>query len=509
MGVIVSYNLLTPERCYNSCIHQQKMAANSTVFSVLETGHVDAIAFSWASIGIAVITAIFQGLVAALASMTESSMQWTFRFRLALVEHWWWTFVSVLLLTSLVMSIIAFTAGKGGDPVSVLALSSASFLAMVQYLLPAWQHREYVETRWLAWSGDSRTAIKKEHQWLCGSHEEWTKLVRRYRPRLRRLQTTPSDYYGWSLRSNNGIRIDPTDLIRVLDDTDLQTVDSEKAKPATGIYTNADPTATTVSFRWGREQRFCRRVSRAVSAMPFCLLTSNPKTADGYDGKGLAIAMGILGRNKGLQPWKLVFHMSSQTSSSLENSSTWTPRPAKVLRSFYKYTLQAQYGGLGEQFVNASVELALLMADVPSRVRDLWLKAGLEHQCLHTDALLNQVTRSQCSDEERRATLSAHYESNFVSMIISLNSIDVDVLSAKQGHDISTLRRPDVTCTGLLLKARGQARPSWWTNDDIRRLRRREIESLSINVDWRTQAAHLVGLEGWPAGLETGESAWA
>ncbi|KAF7512221.1 hypothetical protein GJ744_002383 [Endocarpon pusillum] len=108
----------------------------------------------------------------------------------------------------------------------------------------------------------------------------------------------------------------------------------------------------------------------------------------------------------------------------MENSSTWTPRPAKVLRSFYRKTLEGQYGGLGPDFVAAAVELALLMADMPYWAIDAWLKAGLEHQLLETNHFLATEVLQQCSTEERSAALAAHYESSYVSMIMSLNNMN-------------------------------------------------------------------------------------
>ena len=320
-------------------------------------------ALSWASIALAVFTAICQGLVSALTFMTESSSQWTFRFRLALLEHLWWTAVSILLFISLAMSSWAFASGTGGDPVSVLALSSATFLAMVQYMLPAWNQRHYTLTRWYAWTGDSRTAIKSTYKPYRRGPALWTNLARGCHPRLKKLQPTPSDWYGWTVLPQSSIPFNPTDILRVLDDGDSSIIDTESHEDFIGVYAEADENSPTVSLLWGRKQNFGRVVSRAVSSMPLNLLRSSPRTMDGYDGRGLTLAMGILGRNKGLQPWKLVYRSKAQVSRHMENSSRWTPRPSKVLRSFYKQALHTQYHGLGDDYVDAAVELALLLLD--------------------------------------------------------------------------------------------------------------------------------------------------
>lgn len=458
-------------------------------------------AFSWGAIGLAVLTAIFQGLVTALAFMTESSSRWTFRFRLALVEHLWWTFVSVLLLCSLVMSAIAFTSGQGGDPVSVLALSSATFLAVVQYSVPAWQHRRYTLVRWYAWSGDSRTAIKSEYSKFCGDAAAWARLVSACSKRLARLQPTPSDYYGWRLWSMSGIKEDPTDVFRVLNSQDVRVVDSEKASPPVGVYAMVDANPATVSLRWGREQNFLRRVSRAVASMPLCLMRSSPTTADGYDGRGLATAMGILGRNKGLQPWKLVFKSTAAITADMENASTWSPRPAKVLRSFYKQAMHVQYQGLGEDFVSAAVELALLMADIPSWAIVEWLKLGLEHQSLVANRFLADVVE----DDERAATLSAHYESSYVSMTVSLNAMQERIEGQAAAVDIN---RPDLLCTCLLMKARNLEEPSWWKRPDVQELISGEVLSLNNTIDWKTSMAKLLGLSYWPESFGRSPRLW-
>lgn len=478
------------------------MAPVSALFKVDDrTGHI----FLWLSIGLAVLTAFAQGLVTSIAIMTESSSRWTFRFRLALLEHWWWTIVSLLLLASLTMNTLAFASGNSGEAVSILALSSATFLAVVQYMLPAWQHRHYILTRWWAWTGDSRTTIGREQARLCGDAEGWKELVRANKVELSRLQQTPSDVYGWRLWRVEGIEYNPTDIFNVTEDSQMKLIDEDNYG-LLGIYHNADETSSQLSLKWGRQQKFRRVISRAVSSMPLGLLRSSPITADGYDGQGLAKAMGILGRNKGQQPWKLVYQLDSSISSRMENSSTWTPRPAKVLRSFYKKTLESQYGGLGPDFVAAAVELALLMADMPYWAIDAWLKAGLEHQLLETNHFLATEVLKNCSTEERSAALAAHYESSYVSMIMSLNNMNRGM---KQRHNRHlSLDRPDILCLGLLLQARGCQEPAWWNRPDVAQRRSDQISSLSQDTDWKMPMARLLGLKDWPHGFDQRPSLW-
>ena len=56
--------------------------------------------------------------------------------------------------------------------------------------------------------------------------------------------------------------------------------------------------------------------------MPSNLLQSRPFTVDGYVGDGLSLAMGILGRDKGLKPKNLIFNMSRAVSTSMEDFGT-------------------------------------------------------------------------------------------------------------------------------------------------------------------------------------------
>lgn len=165
---------------------------------------------------LAVLTAFLQGLVTALASVAESSNHWTFRFRLALAEHWWWTFVSVLLVISLVMNVLSFASGNNSEPLSVLVLASATFLATVRYTVPAWQFRHFNSNRWLAWTNSSRTTIEEEKTIFCGDEAMWRQLIRENATALAtEISKTPSDLYGWRLWAARGMSQDPTDILNV------------------------------------------------------------------------------------------------------------------------------------------------------------------------------------------------------------------------------------------------------------------------------------------------------
>ena len=456
---------------------------------------------SWGSIALAVLTAFLQGLVTALVSMTESSNHWTFRFRLALVEHWWWTFVSALLVISLVMDVLSFASGNSSEPLSVLVLASATFLATVRYTVPAWQFRHFNSNRWLAWTNSSRTTIGGEKTIFCGDEAMWRQLIRENATALAtEIIKTPSDLYGWRLWPARGMSQDPTDILNV--------ANSEVSKVKASdewIYEDGDPGSSTKSLLWGEGQGFRRRVSRAVSAVPRGLLDSNPFTIDGYGAIGLTLALGILGRNKGLKPGKLEFQTTQELSTKMENTSTWRPRPAKVNRSYFRKPLQEQYGGISPAFVDAALELSLLMMDMPHWAISEWLIGGFEHQSIGTNRFLRCLPIAD--NEEKQAMLKAHYESSYVSMIISLNSMNPR-MKTPPPKQRNLLSRPDIMCIGLLLKARGCPEPSWWNRDDVSKRRTNQLGFLSQDSEWKEPMAKLLGLTEWPVGFENQRSVW-
>lgn len=492
IGILWSHTQARPIPDSLQVSSRQATDSQSSSSRILNVSDATARGFLWSSIGLAVLTALLQGLVTALALMTESSNQWTFRFRLAKIEHWWWTTVSGLLLISLVLILLSFATGNGSESISVLVLSSTTFLTIVRYMLPSWRARNFIYNRWLAWSGPSRTAVKIAEMTYCGTLDDWRKLSKV--TVIAKGKSVPSDYYGWHLFPLKGISQDPTDILKDVNTTVLRS--GTLSRTIDYIYNERYEDLDTVSLLWGAEtQGFQPRVSRSVSAMTSSLLRSQPFTTEGYAGEGFCLAMGILGRNKGLKPGQLVFKMTRQISSSLEQKSTWRPRPSKTLRSYYWKTLDAQYHGLGEEYVDAAVELSLILMDAYEPAIATWLQAGCEHQSFEINKTL-QVLKAT-PDE-----LRAHYESSYISMIISLNNMR-DKQLGRKNHEVAQAKRPDIICLALRLKALGvENPPSWWNSPEIEGYLNGERQHL--DHDWYQDAAKLLGLAAYPEGLENG-----
>lgn len=208
--------------------------------------------------------------------------------------------------------------------------------------------------------------------------------------------------------------------------------------------------------------------------------------------------MGILGRNKGLKPENLVFNMNRTLSTQLENDSAWYPRPSKALRSYYQKLLEDIYGGLGTPFVSVAMEFSLILMDASTTAVASWLQAGCERQSIQ----VNEDLKSHgATDEELRA----HYESSYVSMIISINNMK-DEKVGQHNHGKAQVVRPEIICLGLLLKARGRPKPVWWGLEKFCSYRKGEDDHLDFR--WKDSAAKLLGLQSYPP-YAHGDDFWA
>ena len=101
--------------------------------------------------------------------------------------------------------------------------------------------------------------------------------------------------------------------------------------------------------------------------------------------------------------------------------------------------------------------------------------------------------------------LRANYESSYVSMILSLNYMDRRLRARSANPRLAS--RPDITCTGLLLKARGAKEPRWWNQSMFVEARNAEIDALEGN-QWKEPMAQLLGLPRWPQNFEKSQSSW-
>ncbi|KAJ5930338.1 hypothetical protein N7466_005831 [Penicillium verhagenii] len=332
----------------------------------------------------------------------------------------------------------------------------------------------------------------KTERTYCGTRDDWRILSKEVV--IAEGKDVPSDYYGWHIFPLTGISQDPTDILKDINTTALGGPD--RSGTIDFLYDDGYPELQTLSLLWGAEaQGFQPRVSRSISAMTASLLRSQPFTSEGYAGEGFCLAMGILGRNKGLKPKNIVFKMTSSISPGLEQKSAWRPRPSKTLRSYYKKALEAQYGGLGEDFVSAAVELSLILMDADEPAIAAWLKAACEHQNFE----INRTLRSLKATPHQ---LRAHYESSYVSMIISINNMR-DKQLGRRNHELAQAKRPDIICLGLRLKAEGVKHPpDWWNSPEIEAYRAGERDHL--DHDWYDEAAKLLGLESYPNGFENG-----
>ncbi|KAI9692837.1 MAG: hypothetical protein M1822_004831 [Bathelium mastoideum] len=487
-------------------------------------------ALLWSSIGLAVLTSVLQGLVSTIILIAEDQAMWTFRFRIARFEHWWWTLIGTLLSVSFGLIVVSFLAGNNNDSVGVLALSTATALVIVRYAIPSWRHRRFISNRWLAWTGPSRTAIPCQYRSACGNAAHWRKLNKLVKPKS---VPPASDDWGIAIKPDSGMSEDPTANLNGLGEIKSDMIFGNNWAIGPCVYDDGfhgESNINSLSLQWGEQEGFRRRVSRAVNSMPQSLLKSRPLTIDLYNGEGLTLAMGILGQNKGLLPREIVFdwddswkasrgirreNTRQSTTTNLENSSIWAPRPNKVMRSYYKKAMEDQFGTLPAQFVAAATEFAVILLDCSHRAINDWLNNKLEQQSLAVNIQMSRPANYLLSDI--RAThqqLQTLYRAQYVSMVLSLNYYPSRGTSHSTPTETHPLHRPDLHCFALLYLAEGAVetvrgqnqrghgapQPQWWQQNWVKMRLRNEQASLQGN--WQQSAAWLLGLAQWPSGLD-------
>lgn len=511
---------------------------------LLHTGNEQKMGLLWTSIGLAVLTSLLQGLVTTVVAIAEDQGMWTFRFRIARYEHHWWIAISTLLFVSFVLIALSFLSGNNNDSLGVLALSTATTIAIVRYAVPAWRNRRFIENRWQAWTGHSRTAIKASFADMVGNKAHWLKIAAvAGKSKGSIIVLAPSDEWGLTLNKPPGLWQDPTALLTRLGEGRTGLAFSKGGDWPLGpcVYDDGlHEVRGSVSLLWGEHIGFRKRVTRAVNSMPIGLLQARPFTTDGYNGDGLCLALGILGRTKGLDPRSYVFDYQDELkqscgitrdrsglkiSAELENTSTWSPRPNKVMRSYYKKAIDEQFWELSDSFCGAATELALVLLDCTPQALRNWLREGLDQQSMEVNHLMSQRPTPLPFNPDLTATpveLQTLYRASFTSMIISLNYYAP--FSSSSGKTVKMNRpvRPDLICFALLYLAEGAVEmvdgsgsgslsrrfregagagePRWWRQDWVGA--RLSAERNSLTSSFREAAAWLLGLQRWPEELD-------
>ena len=316
-----------------------------------------------------------------------------------------------------------------------------------RYLLPLAENAGYVRLRWKAWTGRSRTGIAPSLTRYCGDRGDWESLA----SSCPRLEPYPVDAFLTIAKGFTGRAIvyDPTEILkaRLRLDEESDTIWLPRSQAKVGVYAPVE-SGQAASLLWGGELGFMRRCSRGIIAVPTYLLTPYPKIKEGIDGRALCLAHGIMARNKGLDPSRLVCNLQSpqRLRTFEENGSLW-PRPGKTLRSFYHKEMAKAFSGLGASFICAATELALLLADAKEVVVMDWLDAGLEHQDL---SLNNQAAALGASGED----LLRLYRGQYVAMLVSLSE-----------HKAGIRIRPELTVFKAMCGVEGVRESPAWLRD--------------------------------------------
>ena len=299
--------------------------------------------------------------------------------------------------------------------------------------------REYRKLRWQAWSGPSRTGIPPAFACYIGDQEDWEALE----SSLATRHSHPVEaYLEFASPFKVGVASDPTDLLKA-----RAAENNSSWIPRSGekqfVY-RPSQSNQSISLLWGECSGFRARCSRGIIAIPRALLKVWPRLGQGVDGRPICLAHGILARNKGLEPASLVCNLEKKLSFRIfeENSAFW-PRPSKTLRGLYRKEFTKAFSLLGDSYVCAATELALLLADVPAPIVEDWLRGRMEHQDL-------ELNRKAADNGASLQDLARLYRGHYAAMLVSLSL-----------HRPGLRRRPELVVYDALCASEGAEKSPW------------------------------------------------
>ena len=417
-----------------------------------------------------ILTAIAAVLAWKLLDGLENRDYWTLTLRLSLVYEIFLVPFYLLLLWSTLQ--VCWNLQSGILRYQILWQVVISLLAFGISTFYIWQlgtTRVYRRLRWQAWSGPSRTGIPHNLAYYIGDREDWVALESSLEPQ----KSHPVERFAkFASPLTVGIASDPTDLLRAraaLDaESDCLWVPRTDDKPCVYYPIGSDQ---SISLLWGDRSGFRARCSRGIVAVPRALLTTWPRLEQGVDGRPICLAYAILARNKGLEPASLVCNLEEKRSFRMfeENSIFW-PRPSKTLRGLYRQEFARTFSLLGDSYVAAATELALLLADVPAWLIKDWLGEWMEHQ----DLLLNRKAAEHGASLEDLARL---YRGHYAAMLVSLSL-----------HQRGLRLRPELLVFEALCDFEGVERSAWTCEPWAIERREEEFERCGSGVSALVQA---------------------
>ncbi|KAG9063339.1 hypothetical protein KI688_004221 [Linnemannia hyalina] len=401
--------------------------------------------YRWIAIGCGAVINIIIGGYAGLTNILETEGRWTQRLEFVKDESKWWTGMSTIVLVAFAMDLVAFSKGESVDA-TILLLAAEVGIVIFIYVVQGTLHAEFRHLLWLAWTGNSRTGCGGlEAAMMTGLITDRQRLSLMTMTEKRQRQQPVAQFESSVDIPGYGAVLSPKikqDLVAVLKhraENMTTTGNDHKTAPevVAEIFTEigSTPSAkkfiypphqvdqTKMSILWGGRNcgLFSPRVSRGITGYTLDRIRSSYSLVNVDESKWMFVAGGIVARNKGLNPARMICGLTITTEGAtgggrgggekeggvstaavrttvpeaaatatttlniklideVETTSKWRPRQAKSSRSRYAQESNAQFSGLGQPFCTSVVEIALLMQDIPNRIVVKALLANVEQQ---------------------------------------------------------------------------------------------------------------------------------
>lgn len=387
---------------------------------------VDSRTLLWIAISIAAFINMIVSGYAGFMHLLEIEGIWTMRLYLLTIEHYWWVFATIGLIIAFICDIIAFVYGESVDT-SILILATEIGFGVFMYVIESVRQRKYRYILWLAWTNSSRSERHINQLHLLKEFDLHNrKEIIYFIKKTKQIKPRHGSESIFNPIFKNGYQKIDVDLEEALNRLQkkfgiINKEESDKYKIQKSEWRYPiikDQKEESISVLWGGPKcpMFRVRASRGTTMFPLIKMRNSFSLIDITLDKWIVVASGILSRNKGLMPGKLVCKLWNNTScySQFESSSTWFPRPNKTARSIYRKDFDELYSTLGIDYVTAATELALIMADVDIKHMQKWLEKNCEHQDINLAWELWEID----PDEELQQEL---YITSYASMLLSLN----------------------------------------------------------------------------------------